>query len=142
MKKNYPPKGEFYMYPQYDEEDNLVGFTTDYEGEGAFGKHCKIIATGETFLGTLEVKERDLNEEIESYFKGFGKFPSVGIDDCIDIAKHFFEFGLKSKSSYVSIPNIDDTLKEMGVDPDSKSAKSFKESYYMALEKFKAQKGE
>jgi hypothetical protein len=48
MKKNYPPKGEFYMYPQYDEEDNLIGFTTDYEGEGAFGKYCKIIATGET----------------------------------------------------------------------------------------------
>jgi len=47
MKKNYPPKGEFYMYPQYDKEDNLVGFTTDYEGEGAFGKLCKIIATGE-----------------------------------------------------------------------------------------------
>lgn len=48
MKKNYPPKGEFYMYPQYDESDNLVGFTIDYEGEGAFGKYCKIIATGET----------------------------------------------------------------------------------------------
>ena len=48
MKKNYPPKGEFYMYPQYDEEDNLIGFTTDYEGEGAFGKYCKIIAIGET----------------------------------------------------------------------------------------------
>ena len=53
MKKNYPPKGEFYMYPQYDEEDNLVGFTTDYEGadyegDGAYGKYCKIIATGET----------------------------------------------------------------------------------------------
>ena len=48
MEKNYPPKGEFYMYPQYDEEDNLVGFTTDYEGEGAFGKNVKIIATGET----------------------------------------------------------------------------------------------
>lgn len=48
MKKNYPPKGEFYMYPQYDEEDNLVGFTTYYEDEGAFGKFCKIIVTGET----------------------------------------------------------------------------------------------
>ena len=47
-KKNYPPKGEFYMYPQYDEEDNLVGFTVDYEGKGAYGKYCKIIATGET----------------------------------------------------------------------------------------------
>ena len=46
-------------------------------------------------IDTLEVKEVDLDEEIENYFKGFGKFPSVGIDDCIDIAKHFFELGLK-----------------------------------------------
>lgn len=30
--KNYPPKGIFYMYPQYDEDNYLVGFTTDYEG--------------------------------------------------------------------------------------------------------------
>lgn len=93
-------------------------------------------------IDTLEVKvkERDLNEEIESYFKGFGKFPSVGIDDCIDIAKHFFEFGLKSKSSYVGIPNIDNTLKEMGVDPDSKDIKIFKESFYEALENLKKRK--
>ena len=46
------------------------------------------------FLNTIEVIEVDLNGEIESYFKGFGKFPSVGIDDCIDIAKHFFELGM------------------------------------------------
>lgn len=49
-------------------------------------------------LNTLEVKDVDLDEEIENYFKGFGKFPSVGIDDCIDIAKHFFELGLKAKN--------------------------------------------
>ena len=48
-------------------------------------------------IDTLEVKEVDLNEEIKSYFKGFGMFPSVGIDDCIDIAKHFFELGLKTR---------------------------------------------
>ena len=47
------------------------------------------------FIDTIEVKEVDQDEEIENYFKGFGKFPSVGIDDCIDIAKHFFELGLK-----------------------------------------------
>jgi hypothetical protein len=49
------------------------------------------------FIDTLEVKEVDLNKEIESYFKGFGKFVSVGIDDCIDIAKHFFELGIKAQ---------------------------------------------
>jgi hypothetical protein len=48
-------------------------------------------------LNILEVKEVDLDEEIKSYFKGFGKFPSVGIDDCIDIAKHFFELGLNAQ---------------------------------------------
>lgn len=49
------------------------------------------------YIDTLEVKEVDLNKEIESYFKGFGKFASVGIDDCIDIAKHFYELGLKAQ---------------------------------------------
>ena len=47
------------------------------------------------FINTLEIKETNLDKEIESYFKGFGKFPSVGIADCIDIAKHFFELGMK-----------------------------------------------
>ena len=50
-----------------------------------------------SFIDTLEVKEVDLEKEIESYFKGFGKFASVGIDDCIDIAKQFFELGLKAQ---------------------------------------------
>jgi hypothetical protein len=42
----------------------------------------------------------------------------------------------------ISIPNIDDTLKEEGLDPNSKDAKIFKECYYMAPEELKAQKGE
>ena len=50
-----------------------------------------------SFLDTIEVKDVDLEKEIESYFKGYGKFPSVGIDDCIDIAKHFFMLGLKAQ---------------------------------------------
>ena len=49
---------------------------------------------------------------------------------------------LEVKEVGISIPNIDDTLKEEGLDPDSKEAKIFKESYYLALEKLKAQKGE
>ena len=55
------------------------------------------------------------------------------------IAKHFFELGCAS--SHVSVPNIDDTLKEMRIDPDSKEANSLKNSYYSALEKFKEKKG-
>ena len=43
---------------------------------------------------------------------------------------------LEVKEVGISIPNIDDTLKEEGLDPDySKEAKIFKETYYMALEK-------
>ena len=48
-----------------------------------------------SLLAKLKVKEINLEKELEGYFKGFGKFPSVGIDDCIDIAKHFFELGLR-----------------------------------------------
>ena len=54
------------------------------------------LARDPRYKENLEVKEVDLEKEINSYFKGFGKFPSVGIDDCIDIAKHFFELGLKA----------------------------------------------
>lgn len=55
------------------------------------------LARDPRYKENLEVKEVDLEKEINSYFKGFGKFPSVGIDDCIDIAKHFFELGLKAR---------------------------------------------
>lgn len=57
---------------------------------------------------TLEVKEVELEKEINGYFKGWGDNEvgcfammqdgtSVGVDDCIDIAKHFFELGLKAQ---------------------------------------------
>lgn len=61
MEKNYPPKGEFYMYPQYDKENNLIGFTTDYEGEGAFGKYCKIIVTGETLQLYFMIQKENID---------------------------------------------------------------------------------
>lgn len=59
-------------------------------------------------IDTLEVKEVDLDEEITHYFKGWGDNEihcfammqdgtSVGIDECIDIAKYFFELGLKAQ---------------------------------------------
>lgn len=53
------------------------------------------IEKAERYIDTIEVTKVDLDEEIKSYFKGFGKFASVGIDDCIDIARHFFELGMK-----------------------------------------------
>ena len=98
-----------------------------------------------TFLDTLEVKEVNLEKETKKWWKErlhLNPESQLWMDahQSIVFAKHFFELGLKSKSSYVSIPNIDDTLKEMGVDPDSKDVKNFKESFYEALENLKKRK--
>jgi len=49
-------------------------------------------------VNIIEVKDVALDKEIDSYFKGFGKFASVGIDDCIDIAKHFFKLGVNASN--------------------------------------------
>ena len=85
-----------------EEIENLVNIykkcpTRNFYEEGL--KDGRLLAYEDVLyeIDSFEVKEVDLNEEIESYFKGFGKFPSVGIDDCIDIAKYFFEFGLKAQ---------------------------------------------
>ena len=59
-------------------------------------------------INSLEVKEVDLDAEIKQYFKGWANDSlhcfammqdgtSVGVDECIDIAKHFFELGLKAQ---------------------------------------------
>jgi len=101
----------------------------------------------------LKVKDVDLEKELVDYHNenfnpcndGTLLSNETGAElawyDYVCIAKHFFELGLRYKSFYISIPNIDDTLKEMGVDPDSKIAKTFKESYCLALEKLKEKKG-
>lgn len=47
-------------------------------------------------MDTLEVKEVDLNEEIEKCLKRHNML-AVGRKDFTDIAKHFFELGLKAK---------------------------------------------
>lgn len=88
-----------------------------------------------SFIKSLEVKEVNLEKEIKSYFKGFGKFPSVGIDDCIDIAKHFFELGLRStitEEDCKLIWNIGDDI------PYMPEEEFFKE----LLRRYKIKKGE
>ena len=98
----------------------------------------------------FEVKEVDLKAELNTWrhnhFHGGRDFEASGeylerITQ-LELAKHFLELGLNSQRKISYVPNIDDSLKELGVDPDSKEAKIFKESYYTALEKLKAQKGE
>lgn len=49
-----------------------------------------------SFLDAIEVKEVDLNEEIEKCLKRHNML-AVGRKDFTDIAKHFFELGLKAK---------------------------------------------
>lgn len=96
------------------------------------------------YIDTLEVKEVDLEEEMDRYFETMQVLEHEYIFETTfqNIAKHFFELGLNTQHSSINIPNIDDLLEEEGIDPFSEEAKIFKESYYMALEKFKSQKGE
>ena len=98
----------------------------------------------------FKVKEVDLEEEI-NHWQGREAFPEgvhiTPLPKAMDIvertAKHFFELGLKAqKNISINVTNIDKVMEENGVDPNSKEAKMFKESYYVALEKLKAKKGE
>ena len=41
---------------------------------------------------------------------------------------------VKETQPHINIPNIDDILEEGGIEPNSKVAKMFKESYYKALD--------
>lgn len=115
------------------------------EAQGEYNALSKL----ESFLDTLEVKEVDLEKEIEEHviYMPMSEFTHESeVEDFHEWAReefrHFFELGLSvSNSIKVTTPDIDDVLKENGVNPYSKEAKVFKESYYMALEKLKAQKG-
>ena len=54
---------------------------------------CKAILS---FIDTLEVKELDLEKEIERFLKQYSML-AVGKKDFTSIAKHFFELGLKAQ---------------------------------------------
>ena len=92
------------------------------------------------FIDTLEVKEVDLDEEISFQLSNFC-LSDKDKDSFVKVAKHFFKLGLSvSNNIKVTTPDIDDVLKENGVNPYSKEAKIIKESYFMAIEKL-TQKG-
>ena len=104
-------------------------------------------------INTLEVKEVDLEKEFCDYLEKNFRISMTGIllsnngepvntIKLFDFAKHFFELGIKAQRESVSIQNVDDILKELGVNPYSKEAKKLKDSYYAAMDKFLAQKGE
>ena len=96
-------------------------------------------------IDTLEVKEVDLEKEIDEVIHNYKlnnhKHTSICSVDIDWIAEHFFELGIKVQTN-IKMPNLEDIFIENGIDPNSKQAKIFKESYYTALEKLKAQKGE
>jgi hypothetical protein len=48
-------------------------------------------------INTLDVKEVDLDKEIDSVEDKYYGFESLSRADIIDIAKYFFELGLKAK---------------------------------------------
>lgn len=123
------------------------------KGENTMFEQGRISAfeDAKLFLDTLEMKEVEIEKELiewhKEHFQKSGTF--IGMSGFyltnssqMELAKHFFELGLSvSNSTKVAIPDIDDVLKENGVNPYSKEAKIIKESYFMAIEKL-AQKGE
>ena len=47
QEKEYPPKkGSYLMYPCYNRDNELIGFSSDYEAEGAYGNLCMIECIG------------------------------------------------------------------------------------------------
>ena len=91
------------------------------------------------FISTLEVKDVDLEKEFDSFLDNIEGVPRMWHSDeqiewAKDIARHFFELGLSIAQPHINIPNIDDILEEGGIEPNSKVAKIFKESYYKALD--------
>ena len=64
--------------------------------KAVYGNEAFVLTDLLCFLQTLEVKEVDLNEEIEKCLKKHSML-AVGKKDFTDIAKHFFELGLNAQ---------------------------------------------
>ena len=101
---------------RYIDKDALVAEIENYKNSiGEDGEHCSLVVgrhEGQrkasehflSFIDTLEVKEVDLEEELDSYFAKFKglenwnwRIDSINIhaQGIYDFAKHFFELGLK-----------------------------------------------
>ena len=102
-----------------------------------------------SFLNTLEVKEMNLEKELDydDYVNFFKEHPDYsngdwGFDECWVFAKYFFELGLRTSQPTTSVYGIEEALKENGIDPDSKEADMYREAIYKIYDRLKAQKGE
>ena len=126
---------------QYIDKDAVIAMIKHHIKEEPHSYFCKCLLSE---LDTLEVKEVDFEEEYKEFVEDdpvYGRLVNNIVGKAI--AKHFFELGLNMQQNIsINVTDIDKVIEENGVDPNSKEAKMFKESYYMALEKLKAQKGE
>lgn len=71
--------------------------SNDYESNVAWSEHIATCRKVLSFINTLEVKEVDLEKEIEKYLLTNATFLIGGDSKLVvhHIAKHFFELGLK-----------------------------------------------
>ena len=110
---------------------------------------CKAILS---FIDTLEVKEVDLEKEINTYISNnfFGS-ETMGFfaartkeepndQDIALCAKHFFELGLRASQPTTYVYGIEEALKENGIDPDSKEADMYR-AIYKIYDRLKSLKG-
>lgn len=74
-----------------ENELNSEIFTDEFLGKRWFCKHIK------SFLDTLEVKEVDLEKEIELVKGDYEQVDVAWNNDFDFIAEHFFELGLKTQ---------------------------------------------
>lgn len=114
------------------------------------------LRTFEIGINNLEVKEVDFEKEAELIANGImisvqaNKYgTNIYNTERNDFNHHHLqmaarkgiELGLNTQQNInIDITNIDKVIEENGVDPNSKEAKIFKESYYIALEKLKYRK--
>jgi hypothetical protein len=89
-----PDKIWLHKDTKYSTGDIVCGYQYDFvqgiEDEGGIENFVKYVPAD----AFIEVKEVDLNEEIEKYLKRYSML-AVGKKDFTDIAKHFFELGMQ-----------------------------------------------
>ena len=80
-------------------KEEEVNYDDDSKSFASYADHIYYSALDsmQDFINTLEVKEIDLDKEIDSVEDRYYGFESLSRADIIDIAKHFFKLGLKAK---------------------------------------------
>ena len=105
-----------------------------------------------SFLDTLEVREVNLEKEIDDYINGHfsecddgvlisdANSKELTLLDITPLAKHFFELGLSSQLSWQDVKRLAE-IGEAFMNSEESNNLSEEEYYTEILSKFKAQKG-